>query len=84
MVEHDKQDGGWKKSNWLPFSKWTPIKKGQIKKCSDFNKILYLGVVFHDCQNCDNNFKSVAILKIWGQVAKFQIAVIYIKFDILW
>ena len=33
-------------------------------------------------QNCDNNFKSVDILKIWGQVAKFQIAVIYIKFDI--
>ena len=27
-------------------------------------------------QNCDNNFKTVAILKIWGLVAKFQIAVI--------
>ena len=51
-------------------------KRAKLKKCSDFNKILYLGVVFHDCQNCDNNFKSVAILKIWGQVAKFQIAVI--------
>jgi hypothetical protein len=50
----------------LPLSKWTPTKKGQIKKCSDFNKSWYLGVVFHDCQNGDNNFKSVAILKIWG------------------
>jgi hypothetical protein len=33
MVEHDKQDGGWKKSNWLPFSKCDIF----IKKICNWN-----------------------------------------------